>query len=372
MSLWSAYRARWIVLLSLASIITLVLLIPRATAALENAPPQSGALNGSSSPKNEITLDKATYSTGSVIIVVVLLVILTIIFLLILTWSNRLEQSTYLGILYKETLEDIEYKRLLPELNEKWESLEYHRAVIRDQEWCKKNKKPEPNYGVFGPCWASMLIRQYLPTYERPSGSSSRSSGRQPYALRLASNSSIQGKPRSPASAEEGEYQRLVARQQQVIAKQQGLTPEELQNKIDDMDAEQAFKSEAEKWEEKVQSEAASRYETALEQAHKVAKERAGRAIKVDFSALRGKGSEFVLEFTTIVVIIFAAIVLGVLQELESNQIGTLLAAIAGYVLGRATTRTSSSTSELESKGSEQKEVPVQLGSGADVDRPTS
>ena len=59
----------------------------------------------------------------------------------------------------------------------------------------------------------------------------------------------------------------------------------------------------------------------------------------VDLSVLRGRGAEFVLEFTTVVVIIFTAIVLGILHILDNQQIGTLLAAIAGYVLGRATTR---------------------------------
>jgi hypothetical protein len=62
--------------------------------------------------------------------------------------------------------------------------------------------------------------------------------------------------------------------------------------------------------------------------------------MNVDLAVLRGRGAEFVLEFTTIVVLIFAAIALGILGILETQQIGTLLAAIAGYVLGRASTRT--------------------------------
>src|SRR5271166_4742589 len=50
-----------------------------------------------------------------------------------------------------------------------------------------------------------------------------------------------------------------------------------------------------------------------------------------------GRGPSFVLEFTAIVVIIFAAVTLGILGVLSGQQIGTLLAAIAGYVLGKAT-----------------------------------
>lgn len=52
---------------------------------------------------------------------------------------------------------------------------------------------------------------------------------------------------------------------------------------------------------------------------------------------LRGQGPQFVLEFTALIVIIFLAVVLGVLGVLKEQQIGTLLAAIAGYVLGKAT-----------------------------------
>jgi hypothetical protein len=69
----------------------------------------------------------------------------------------------------------------------------------------------------------------------------------------------------------------------------------------------------------------------------------AEQALKVDLSAIQGRGPEFILEFTAIIVIIFAAVILGVGSVLDSQQIGTLLAAIAGYVLGKAASRTPSS-----------------------------
>jgi hypothetical protein len=53
-----------------------------------------------------------------------------------------------------------------------------------------------------------------------------------------------------------------------------------------------------------------------------------------------------VLEFTAIVVIIFAAVILGVMGLLGDQQIGTLLAAIAGYVLGKSVARGRSSQAE--------------------------
>src|SRR6266436_3655483 len=69
----------------------------------------------------------------------------------------------------------------------------------------------------------------------------------------------------------------------------------------------------------------------------KEAEEAADRAADVDIAVFRGRGPTFVLEFTAVVVIIFAAMILGILGKLMSDQLGTLLAAIAGYVLGRAT-----------------------------------
>ena len=83
-------------------------------------------------------------------------------------------------------------------------------------------------------------------------------------------------------------------------------------------------------------------YTQDLKELQKEATDQADRALDVDFSTLRGQGPEFVLEFTAVVVVIFAAVILGVLNVLKNEQIGTLLAAIAGYVLGRATTRRSS------------------------------
>jgi hypothetical protein len=50
-----------------------------------------------------------------------------------------------------------------------------------------------------------------------------------------------------------------------------------------------------------------------------------------------GGGWVFVLEFTTIIFIVFAVLALGLLGVLKSEPIATILAAIAGYVLGKST-----------------------------------
>jgi hypothetical protein len=53
---------------------------------------------------------------------------------------------------------------------------------------------------------------------------------------------------------------------------------------------------------------------------------------------IQSGGLTFVLEFCTIMVIIFTLVILGILGVLPGNEISAILAAIAGYVLGRAAT----------------------------------
>lgn len=55
----------------------------------------------------------------------------------------------------------------------------------------------------------------------------------------------------------------------------------------------------------------------------------------MDISVLGG-GFSFLLEFSTVIVIIFSLVILGVLGVLQGENIATILAAIAGYVLGKA------------------------------------
>ena len=55
--------------------------------------------------------------------------------------------------------------------------------------------------------------------------------------------------------------------------------------------------------------------------------------------SLLGGGFSFLLEFSTVIVIIFAIIILGVLGTFEGKEIATILAAIAGYVLGKASSQ---------------------------------
>jgi hypothetical protein len=79
----------------------------------------------------------------------------------------------------------------------------------------------------------------------------------------------------------------------------------------------------------------------------------------IDVSAFGG-GWIFVLEFTTIIFIIFAALALGFVGVLGSEQIGTILAAIAGYVLGKSSTFKSPEGGEIV-RGAEQPTAVLDL-----------
>lgn len=92
----------------------------------------------------------------------------------------------------------------------------------------------------------------------------------------------------------------------------------------------------------------------------KSAREYADRLLPgIDVSAFGG-GWIFVLEFTTIIFIIFAAIALGFVGVLGSEQIGTILAAIAGYVLGKSTSMKSPEGAEIV-RGAEQPTAVMDL-----------
>jgi hypothetical protein len=69
----------------------------------------------------------------------------------------------------------------------------------------------------------------------------------------------------------------------------------------------------------------------------------------MDVSIL-GTGFSFLLEFSTVIVIIFALIILGIIGLFEGREIAAILAAIAGYVLGKGTR---SVTSQKEAKAAE-------------------
>ena len=74
----------------------------------------------------------------------------------------------------------------------------------------------------------------------------------------------------------------------------------------------------------------------------------------VDVSSFGG-GWAFVLEFTTIIFIVFAVLALGIVGVLTSEPIAAILAAIAGYVLGKSTSVRGAGGEEIRRGGEEPK-----------------
>lgn len=258
------------------------------------------------------------YSVGSMVLVVIILLLLALLFWLLFAWSHRQEQSGYLSGLYTETIEEIEYGRLATPLREKLEKRLYHQEVMQDDDWLTKCPRPVVP--------SELLEAGYMERWEEL-GYVERSNWGTGFYPDYGTSPGDFNYPSSPGYSSSGDG---------------GSSPEA--KKIQQIQRDYSQKVRA--WQHLVDIEARKRYGLALGVARIKAKEQAKRAGGVDLSALRGRGPEFVLEFTTVVVIIFAVLALGVLRILDSQQIGTLFAAIAGYVLGRATSRTQTKSSE--------------------------
>lgn len=215
-----------------------------------------------------------------------LLFLLGALFYMLLQYSHRLDNSGPIAQVY--------YEGLLQKENEKYEKFvnfrDFRGEVKQDPLWMKDNPVPE--------------VPQDLEEYVTYSSD-----------------------PYSPVYLDYGLYEKLDKND----LKYKKIL--EYQRKVSN-------------WEKKLTLDSDIRRAKALEEAHALAIKSAKEGMDFDTGVLRGRGPEFVLEFTTVVVIIFAAVILGVLNVLSTEQIGTLLAAIAGYVLGRATSRSKEGTTQ--------------------------
>jgi hypothetical protein len=92
-----------------------------------------------------------------------------------------------------------------------------------------------------------------------------------------------------------------------------------------------------------------SRFAELKRQLEREAKEKAEQSVpkSMDMSLL-GSGFSFLLEFSAVIVIIFTLMTLGILEVLDGKDITTILASIAGYVLGKAGTMSKGDTKELK------------------------
>jgi hypothetical protein len=84
-----------------------------------------------------------SYSREAVGLVAGVFCLLAVLFVILLWWAGRLERASYLGTLYRDTVEDLEYRRLIAPLSEKFANNGYVEDVLQDKEWLSAN--PQPN-----------------------------------------------------------------------------------------------------------------------------------------------------------------------------------------------------------------------------------
>jgi hypothetical protein len=85
----------------------------------------------------------ASYSREAVGLVAGVFCLLAVLFVILLWWAGRLERASYLGTLYRDTVEDLEYRRLIAPLTEKFADNEYAEDVVQDKDWLTANPQPD-------------------------------------------------------------------------------------------------------------------------------------------------------------------------------------------------------------------------------------
>ena len=280
-------------------------------------------------------------------IIVAIILLMALLFWIPFYWQKYIEQAGYFGRIYQDTIESIEMTRLSAPIREKWDQGVYldevfRRRSKRGEDWVAKNPQPKPadfeglsglaselqlNYELYE-IQRSMEIPRFGTSQGDPFGARWGEANRRPRGTGGLGSSSGSGFATPPG------------------IDQAPVDPEKERKKERFWQLRYQFCRAAEAWADRAVTCASGWYQEDLDDVKTTAQEQAKQALKVDFSALRGRGPEFVLEFTAVVVIIFAAVILGVVDRLSSEQMGTLLAAIAGYVLGKAATRSRSGPSE--------------------------
>jgi hypothetical protein len=258
-------------------------------------------------------------SDGALILVVLLIAALGMMFYLVFRWMQRAETAGYLGQLYRDSVFEFEKSRLCQRVDQQRSDGEFRQAALAEDPW--KQGRP----------YLSPKLDQLIAEAERKRrgaeggarGYSARPGGYLPPGLPGLGGSGI------TTIYDSDEYE---------LPELSFQLDEEGNRLLDDYNLGVRNYNEAlRSWKERVQQRQDNLYRDSIREATREAGRRAELAVDVDMGIFRGRGPAFVLEFTAIVVIIFAAVILGILGPLDGQQIGTLLAAIAGYVLGKAT-----------------------------------
>lgn len=224
------------------------------------------------------------------LLVVFVLLVLAYLFWAMILYSNRIAQTGPLGIQITDALDEVRKRRVLKALDEKWEAREYYRELLSDEAWMSEHAVPAVPDELKGE-WASREARHQLLQRGRigtlPPEFGDESETQQTKKVRREYLETL----RAVEATYDAEARRRRAEEQRTLT----APPKGTEKGV-------------------------LRY--------------------FDFPSVAGQGPEFVLRFTALVTIIFAVIALSILGLLNPDQAGTILAAIAGYVLGQASART--------------------------------
>ena len=324
------------------AIVFLALAATSSSAALAQVAPSTPPSAQPSLPQAAETRDRGQppadsegamrFSAGQIGLASSIIALLAFLFFLLFYWQQRGEQAGYFGRIYQDTVKNLELGRLAVPIDEKWSNKTYLNELLREssdraRKWLsdEKNAKPAPSDRLgelaqqLGFSADLRDMAEELPwILEREAEFPVKAGTTRMPGFGNAWDSAGAARPSATAAAEPG-------------------GPSDPRAEYEDLRGK--YRAQQRTWATRAAAEAWNWYQNDRKSLNQEAESQAKRALNIDFSTLRGRGPEFVLEFTAVVVIIFSAVILGILSVLKEQQIGTLLAAIAGYVLGRATTR---------------------------------
>ncbi|MGC2110421.1 MAG: hypothetical protein WA655_12945 [Candidatus Korobacteraceae bacterium] len=206
-----------------------------------------------------------SYGTGPLVLAGSVLVLLAFLFFLMLKYSNRVAQTGPMGEQVRAALSTVRQQQILKSLSEKWEAGGYHQEVVSEKTWLTENPIPPANTHV------------------------------------LENNPDIRSvRSRAVATGRVGTFLPAF-----------GHEDPSIQSERSD------YQAELRRWGDTVNDTAFQRYREEQQQELLKAGAETGNKIfdSFDFGSLWGQGPEFILQFTTVVTIIFAVFALSVLDQ---------------------------------------------------------
>lgn len=117
-------RLWWLVLI--APLVFTCLPISVAPAQEATKPPIGFALAQEETKLPIMWLDK----NQSFIVIILTIGLMVILFICLFVWNNKLEQSNYLGRIYKDSIENIEFNRNVATINADWDRGRYREELL--------------------------------------------------------------------------------------------------------------------------------------------------------------------------------------------------------------------------------------------------